>query len=78
MLIETLTAAAPRRTDQSALLLVAPCDDPTDDAVLLMREAARLAEEAGLQVDLRPWSLREGGRRFLMLTVRADRAPLEA
>ncbi|MBA4808895.1 hypothetical protein [Brevundimonas sp.] len=78
MLIETLTAAAPRRTDQSALLLVAPCDDPTDDAVLLMREAARLAEEAGLQVELRPWSLREGGRRFLMLTVRADRAPLEA
>jgi len=78
MLIETLTAAAPRRTDQSALLLVAPCDDPTDDAVLLMREAARLAEEAGLEVDLRPWSLREGGRRFLMLTVRADRAPLEA
>ncbi|WP_299174020.1 hypothetical protein [uncultured Brevundimonas sp.] len=78
MLIETLTAAAPRRTDQSALLLVAPCDDPTDDAVLLMREAARLAEEAGLEVELRPWSLREGGRRFLMLTVRADRAPLEA
>ena len=78
MLIETLTAADPRRADRSALLLVAPCDDLTDDAALLVREAARLADEAGLQVELRPWSLREGGRRFLMLTVRADRAPLKA
>lgn len=78
MLIETLNAADPRRADRPALLLVAPCDDPTDDAALLMREAARLADDAGLQVELRPWSLREGGRRFLMLTVRADRAPLEA
>jgi hypothetical protein len=78
MLIETLTAATPRHADRSALLLVAPCDDPADDAVILMREAARLADEAGLQVELRPWSLREGGRRFLMLTVRAERAPLEA
>jgi len=72
------TRPDPDRIDRSALLLVAPCDDANDDAVVLMREAARLGAEAGLQVELRPWSLREGGRPFLMLTVRADRAPLEA
>jgi hypothetical protein len=78
MPFETAPAPQPHRLDRSALLLVAPCDDPNDDAVVLMREAARLSAEAGLQVELRPWSLREGGRPFLMLTVRADPAPLEA
>lgn len=78
--MSTQSATAPdvRRPDRSALLLVAPFDDPMDDAVLLLREAARVSEEAGLAVELRPWSLREGGRPFLMLTVRADGAPLEA
>lgn len=78
MLIETATAPHPRRPQCSALLLVVPCDDPLDDAVLLLREAARVSAAAGLHVDLRPWSLREGGRPFLMLTVQGDRAPLEA
>lgn len=77
MPIETAPAPRPRRSDRSALLLVAPCDDPNDDALVLVREAARLSAEAGLQVELRPWSMREGGRPFLMLTVRADAAPLE-
>lgn len=63
---------------RSALLLIAPFDDPQDDAVVLLNEAARLSEAAGLRVELRPWSLRQGGRPFLMLTVRDDRAPLEA
>lgn len=71
------TAPTPDRIERSALLLVAPCDDPDDDAVALLREAARVAVEAGLRVELRPWSLREGGRPFLMLTVRADPAALE-
>ncbi|RZJ32639.1 MAG: hypothetical protein EON85_00345 [Brevundimonas sp.] len=76
----TTSASSPPmyRPDRAALLFIAPCDDPLDDAVVLLREAARLSAEAGLQVELRPWSLREGGRPFLMLTVRADGAPLEA
>lgn len=78
MTFKTAHAPRPTRSDRSALLLVAPCDDPNDDAVVLMREAARLSAEAGLQVELRPWSMREGGRAFLMLTVRADTAPQEA
>lgn len=78
MLTETAPAPDPRRPGGPALLLVAPCDDPWDDAVVLLREAARLSAEAGLHVDLRPWSLRQGGRPFLMLTVRAACAPLEA
>lgn len=75
----TETAIDPdrRRPVRPALLLVAPCDDPLDDAAVLLREAARLADDAGLQVELRPWSLCEGGRSFLMLTVRPYAAPLE-
>lgn len=63
---------------RSALLLLAPFDDPRDDAVALLNETARLSAAAGLRVEIRPWSLHEGGRPFLMLTVRDDRAPLEA
>lgn len=74
MPFDAAPAPDPRRPGGPALLLVAPCDDPLDDAVVLMREAARLSAEAGLKVELKPWSLREGGRRFLMLTVRADPA----
>lgn len=77
MPIETAAAPDPRRLDGSALILVAPFDDPHDDAVVLLKEAARLGSEAGLRVELRPWSLRDGGRPFLMLTVRSDQA-LEA
>ncbi|MDQ8029988.1 MAG: hypothetical protein REJ23_14780 [Brevundimonas sp.] len=67
------TAPAPySRSRGPALLLVAPCDDPLDDAAVLLREAARVSAEAGLKVELRPWSLREGGRPFLILTVCAD------
>ena len=78
MLLETAPAPDPRRPDGSALLLVVPCDDLLDDAGVLLREAARVSAEAGLNVELRPWSMREGGRPFLMLTVRADSAPPEA
>ncbi|HYE42022.1 MAG TPA: hypothetical protein VEA15_01405 [Caulobacteraceae bacterium] len=74
MPFETAPPPDPRRSGGPALLLVGPCDDPQDDAILLMNEAARLAEDAGLEVERRPWSLREGGRPFLMLTIRAPRA----
>lgn len=70
MPIETAPAPRPRRPDGSALLFVAPVDDATDECSQLLSHAAGLAERAGLQVDIQPWSLREGGRQFVMLTVR--------
>lgn len=64
----------PRRHDRSALFLVTPAGDPDDESVQLVNQAARLAEDAGLSVELQRWSLSEGGRQFLMLTVRGPAA----
>lgn len=62
------------RPDRSALFLVTPVAEPDDAAVRLVNRAARLAEDAGLSVELRRWSLCEGGRQFLMLTIRGSAA----
>lgn len=63
-----------QRPDRSALFLVTPVGAADDESVQLVNHAARLAEDAGLSVELQRWSLCEGGRQFLMLTVRGPAA----
>ncbi len=63
-----------RRPDRSALFLVTPIGVDDDESAQLVNHAARVAEDAGLFVELRRWALTEGGRQFLMLTVRGPAA----